>query len=51
MTRPTVSQAEAWRPDSLRGTAESCDAAATDLQAHVAAVVDGVTSTREFWTG
>ena len=32
MTRPTVAQAEAWKPDALRETADDWDAAAADLQ-------------------
>ena len=51
MTRPTVAQAEAWKPDSLRRTADDWDAAAVDLQARVDAVVDGIDGSRDFWTG
>ena len=51
MTRPTVPQAEAWQPDSLRRTADDWDAAAVDLQARVDAVVHGIDGSRDFWTG
>ena len=51
MTRPTVPQAEAWQPDSLRRTADGWDAAAADLQARVDAVVHGIDGSRDFWTG
>jgi hypothetical protein len=51
VTRPTVSQAEAWRPDSLREVADDWYAAATDVHASVDIAVHGVGSTREFWTG
>ncbi|RDH79296.1 alpha/beta hydrolase [Mycolicibacterium moriokaense] len=51
MTRPTVAQAEAWRPDALRRTADAWDAAATDLQTRVDAVARAVHGTRNSWTG
>ena len=51
MTRPTVAQAEAWQPDSLRRTADGWDAAAADLQARVDAVLHGIQGSRDFWTG
>ncbi len=51
MTRPTVTQADAWRPDSLRQTADDWDAAATDLQAQFDAVARGIDGSRDFWTG
>lgn len=51
MTRPTVSQAESWRPDALRATADAWDAAATDLQQRVDAVMHGIDGSRNFWTG
>ena len=51
MTRPTVAQAEAWQPDSLRRTADDWDAAAVDLQARVDAVLHGIDGSRDFWTG
>jgi hypothetical protein len=54
VNRPTVAQAEAWRPDSLHDVAEAWDRAALDLQAHVDAVmrgVRGVTGSRDVWTG
>ena len=51
MTRPTVAQAEAWKPDTLRKTADQWDAAAADLQARVDAVVGEIDGSRHFWTG
>ena len=51
MTRPTVAQAEAWRPDSLRLAADAWDAAAVDLRARVDAVVHGIDGSHDFWTG
>jgi Alpha/beta hydrolase len=51
VTRPTVSQAQAWRPDSLRDAAERWYAAATDVHASVETSIQGVAATREFWTG
>ncbi len=50
-SRPTVSEAQAWQPDSLRAAADAWDAAATDVHAEVAIAVRGVEDTREFWTG
>ena len=49
MTRPTVSQAEAWRPDSLRGLAAGWDDAARRLTAHVDAAMRAIRDTN--WTG
>jgi hypothetical protein len=46
-----VSQAQAWSPDSLREAAERWQAAATDVHARVEIAVQGVESTREFWSG
>lgn len=51
VTRPTVSQAQAWRPDSLRDAADDWYSAAIDARAHTETAVQGVMSTREFWTG
>ena len=51
MSRPTVTQALAWSPASLRAAADAWDAAAADLRAAVAVAVDGVTGSREFWWG
>jgi hypothetical protein len=48
VTRPTVSQAEAWQPDALRRLADGWDAAARRLGAYV----DTVTAdTRDIWMG
>jgi len=49
VTRPTVSQAEAWRPDSLRGLAAGWDDAARRLTAHVDAAMRAIRDTN--WTG
>ncbi|MGH3678457.1 MAG: alpha/beta hydrolase [Mycobacterium sp.] len=51
MTRPTVAQAQAWRPESLRQLADAWDAAAIDLQARVEVVARDVDESRDFWTG
>jgi Alpha/beta hydrolase len=51
VTRPTVSAAEAWQPDSLREAADSWYNAATDVHEGVEIAVRGVTDTRDFWTG
>ena len=51
MTRPTVSQAEAWQPDSLRRLADSWDEAARRVTAHVDSVMREVSRSNEFWTG
>ncbi|MCW2689786.1 MAG: hypothetical protein JWR37_4676 [Mycobacterium sp.] len=51
MTRPTVSQADSWRPDSLRDAADAWDHAAGNLQARVDVLVAGVSASRDFWIG
>jgi len=51
VTNPTVTQAQAWRPDSLREVADAWDRAACDLRAHVGAVVRVVNGSSNFWTG
>ena len=51
VTRPTVAQAEGWRPDALRRLADDWDEAARNLRAHVDAVVSEVKASRDFWTG
>jgi len=51
LTRPTLAQAEAWRPDSLREAAATWYAAAADVHARVEVAVEGVAATHEFWTG
>ena len=51
MTRPTVSDAQAWQPDSLREAAVSWQAAATDVHADIELVVQGVAATRKVWIG
>ncbi|OBB03048.1 alpha/beta hydrolase [Mycobacteriaceae bacterium 1482268.1] len=51
MTRPTVAQAEAWRPDALLQTADEWDSAATDSQTRVDAVVRAIDGSKRFWTG
>jgi hypothetical protein len=51
VSRPTVTQAEAWRPESLAQTADLWDAAATDLRSRVDPIVSGIDASRDFWTG
>lgn len=51
MTRPSVAQAQGWRPDALRKTADDWDSAASDLQARVDAVARRITRSRDFWSG
>lgn len=51
MTRPTISQAEAWQPDSLLRVAELWEEAARQLTAHVDTVMREVHRSNEFWTG
>lgn len=51
MTRPTVSQAEAWQPGSLRRLADEWDEAARSLTAHVDSVMREISRTHDFWTG
>lgn len=51
MTRPTIPQAQAWHPDSLRDTADNWDAAAADLRSHVEAAVRAMERSGDYWTG
>lgn len=51
MTRPTVSQAEAWQPDALRRLADDWDEAARRLTASVDSVMADIRGSRDFWTG
>ncbi|HET7666484.1 MAG TPA: alpha/beta hydrolase [Mycobacterium sp.] len=51
MTRPTVSQAEAWRPDSLRRLADEWDDAARRVTAQIDSVMGEIGRSREFWIG
>ena len=51
MTRPTVSQARAWQPDSLRRLADEWDEAARSLATHVDTVMREISRSYEFWTG
>jgi len=51
VTRPTVSQAEAWRPDSLRRLADGWDDAARRVTAEVDATMREIDRSHEFWTG
>ena len=51
MTRPTISQAEAWQPDSLRRLGDEWDAGARRLTAHVDSVVREIRRSSEFWAG
>jgi hypothetical protein len=51
VTRPTVSQAEAWQPDSLRRLADGWDEAARRLTAHVDSGMREIHRSNEFWAG
>ena len=51
MRRPTVSQAEAWQPDSLRRLADVWDEAARRLTVHVDSVMREIRRSHEFWAG
>ena len=51
MTRPTVSQAEAWQPDSLLRLADGWDDSARRLTAHVDSAMREVHRSNEFWAG
>jgi Alpha/beta hydrolase len=51
VTRPTVSQAEAWQPDSLRRLADAWDEAARQLATHLDTVLGEVHRSNDFWTG
>jgi hypothetical protein len=51
VTRPTVSQAEAWQPDSLRRLADGWDEAARRLKTHVDSVMRDIRRNHEFWSG
>lgn len=50
-TRPTVSDAQAWQPNSLREAAASWQAAVTDVHAGVDGVIQGVVGAQQVWTG
>jgi Alpha/beta hydrolase len=51
VTRPTVAQAEAWRPDALRRLADGWDEAARLLTTHVDTVMADIRRSRDFWSG
>jgi Alpha/beta hydrolase len=51
VTRPTVTQAEAWRPEALRRLADGWDEAARRLNASVDSVMADIRRSRDFWTG
>jgi len=51
LTRPTVSQAQAWRPDALRDLGEDLDEAARRLSELVDGVVAHTAESRDYWTG
>ncbi|MFG1931932.1 alpha/beta hydrolase [Mycobacterium sp. NPDC048908] len=51
MTRPTISQADAWQPDSLRRLADDWDEAARWLTAHLDTVVTDIRGSYDVWTG
>jgi Alpha/beta hydrolase len=48
VTRPTLSQAEAWRPDELRRLADAWDRTALELHTHVRSAAAAVP---DAWTG
>jgi hypothetical protein len=49
--RPSVSQAQAWQPDSLRRLADAWDEAARRLAAHVDSAMRDIHGSNGFWTG
>lgn len=49
--RPTVSEAQAWQPDSLYDAAVSWQAVATDIHADLETAVQGVAGTNRVWFG
>jgi hypothetical protein len=49
--RPTISQAQSWRPDSLRHAADAWDTSAADIRREFDVVVRGVQGTQDFWAG
>lgn len=51
MSRPTLSQAQCWRPDALCEAAEAWEQAAGGLQVQIDIMVRGVEDGRDFWTG
>jgi len=51
MTRPTVSQAQNWRPGALVDVADAWDAAAGQLQAEADGLARSATPNRDRWTG
>ena len=51
MTRPTVSDAQAWQPNSLWEAAVNWQAAATDFHADIDTAVQGVAATHKVWIG
>jgi hypothetical protein len=51
VTRPTVSQAQAWRPDSLRRLADGWDDGARRMTAQVDTATREVDRSHEFWAG
>jgi hypothetical protein len=51
VTRPTVTQAEAWQPDSLLRLADGWDEEARRLKTHVDSVMREIRRSHEFWSG
>jgi hypothetical protein len=51
VTRPTVTQAEAWQPDSLLRLADGWDEVARRLKIHVDSVMRDIRRSHEFWSG
>ncbi|MET0896829.1 MAG: alpha/beta hydrolase [Mycobacterium sp.] len=50
-TRPTVAEAQSWRPEALADLAEAWDRAAGGVQIHLDEAAREVLGTGEFWTG
>lgn len=51
MSRPTISQARQWQPDSLGAAADAWDGAASDLSREFDVAVAGLQTERDFWSG
>jgi len=51
VTRPAISQAQAWQPESLSRLADGWNEAARLLVTHIDSVMRDVHRTRDFWSG
>ncbi|HYJ54932.1 MAG TPA: alpha/beta hydrolase [Mycobacterium sp.] len=51
MTRPTVPQAQAWRPEALHALADDWDSVARRLSAQIDGAEAAIERTREYWNG